>query len=195
MTDGLTKDVAQERARHATAVTSPRGVFVRADRFAAIPFAERVGVIAHELAHVSQQFMRTGGPGAAAQWIREGHAEWVKYRVLDDLDIRRYGESRDGVLRAVVGGSTPVSRFPSLFGLARNEGWADALKRFGWSATYGQAFLAVDWLVERWGIERLHEFLGRFARPEDPRQHWHAVYGSGGALFIEEFRHRLETAR
>jgi hypothetical protein len=195
MADGLTKDAAWGRARHATAVTSPRGVFVRADRFTAIPFAERVGVIAHELAHVSQQFMRTGGPGAAAQWIREGHAEWVKYRVLDDLAIRRYAESRDGVRRMVRGSGTPVGRYPSLFALARNSDWADAFNRLGWPATYGQAFLAVDWLVERWGVERLHEFFARFARPEDPRQHWHGVYGVDGASFIDDFRDRLQTSR
>lgn len=33
-----------------------------------------------------------------------------------------------------------------------------ARNTFGSAATYGQAFLAIDWLIERYGPEKLHEF-------------------------------------
>ena len=59
-------------------------------------------------------------------------------------------------------------------------------------ATYGQAFLAVDWLVERYGSAKLLEFLGRFALDADPREHWRTVFPISDRQFADEFRARLE---
>ena len=48
--------------------------------------------------------------------------------------------------------------------------------QLGAPATYGQAFLAVDWLIERYGSAKLLEFLGRFALQAEPREHWRTVF-------------------
>ena len=66
--EGLVRDGAQirdeawDRARVGIAVASPQGLFLRGDLLAAMRLSERVGVIAHELAHVSQMEMGRGGP-------------------------------------------------------------------------------------------------------------------------------------
>lgn len=76
--------------------------------------------------------------------------------------------------------------------LARGDQWTDAGIRLGSAATYGQSFLAVDWLVERYGIARLSEFNRRFSRNEDPRSHWSQIAPIRYSEFLTEFRARLE---
>ena len=189
---GQISDDAWDRARIAAAVASPRGLFLRGDLVNAMRLADKVGLIAHELAHVNQLEMRRGGRGAPAHWIREGHADWVKYQILELLGMRSYAESRDEVKRSILRSRTSIRFFPSLSELARGDGWTDAGIRLGSSATYGQSFLAVDWLVERYGIERLNEFNRRFSRHDDPRSHWREVYPIRYSDFVAEFRTRLE---
>src|SRR2546429_8250801 len=107
------------------------------------------------ISHVSQRRLAEGGRGGAAQWILEGHADWVKVQVLDLLGVRPYRESRDEIVRSVIGSKMPAKFFPDLEVLATNAGWTTARNQFGAPATYGQAFLAVDWLVERYGSAEL----------------------------------------
>jgi hypothetical protein len=66
------------------------------------------------------------------------------------------------------------------------------VNRLGSPATYGQAFLAVDWLVEQYGSAKLTEFLGRFALDADPRMHWGTVFPIPYRQFGDDFRARLD---
>jgi hypothetical protein len=136
--------------------------------------------------------MRRGGRGVPAQWIREGHADWIKYQMLDVLGMRTYAESREEVKRAILRSNVGIRFFPALSELSRGDRWTDASVRLGWGATYGQAFLAIDWLIERYGVESLNAFMRRFAGPDDPRSHWSAVFPVDRAEFVREFRARLE---
>jgi len=189
---GHVSDDAWDRSRVAAALASPHGLFVRGDIVNGMRLMDKVGLIAHELAHVSQMETRRGGRGAPAHWIREGHADWVKYQTLELLGMRTYAESRDEVKRSILRSRTAIRFFPPLNELARGDRWTDAGIRLGSAATYGQSFLAVDWLVERYGIERLNEFNRRFSRNEDPRAHWSQVYPIRYSEFLTEFRARLE---
>jgi hypothetical protein len=141
---------------------------------------------------VSQSKLRAGGRGRPAQWILEGHADWVKFKVLDLLGYRPYAESRDTVVRAALGSTTPIKFFPDLQALAGSAAWTQSVNRLGSPATYGQAFLAVDWLVEQYGNAKLLEFLGRFALDADPRTHWGTVFPIPYRQFGDDFRARLD---
>jgi hypothetical protein len=199
MVDGLIKvagdnhDEAWDKGRYAAGVASQRGLFLRGDYVARMHLVGRAGLFAHELAHVSQTQLREGGRGRAAQWILEGHAEWVKVRVLDLLHYRSYTESRDLVVRTVVGSPTPIKLFPDLQELSRNANWVASTNKLGAPATYCQAFLAVDWLVERYGPAKVTEFLGRFALDSPPPGHWSEVFPISSRQFADEFRVRLEN--
>src|SRR3989440_4627280 len=57
--------------------------------------AEWVRLVAHELAHVSQIELAEG-EGRAEQWLAEGLAEWVAYRVLERLRLGTAGRRRPG---------------------------------------------------------------------------------------------------
>src|SRR5262249_29150805 len=131
--------------------------------------------------------------GRAAQWILEGHADWVKVRVLDLLRYRSYAESRDLIVRTVVGSPTPIRLFPDLQALARDSEWVASTNKLGAPAPYCQACLAGDWLLERYGSERLTEFRGRFSLDTAPREHWGKVSPISYRQFVDEFRARLES--
>lgn len=189
---GHVSDDAWDRSRVAAAIASRHGLFVRGDIVNGMRLTDKIGLFAHELTHVSQMEMRRGGRGAPAHWIREGHADWVKYQTLELLHMRPYAESREEVKRSIRHSRTAIRFFPPLNELARGDRWTEAGIQLGSAATYGQSFLAVDWLVERYGIERLNEFSRRFSRNEDPRAHWSQVFPIRYSEFLTEFRARLE---
>lgn len=190
---GDSRDEAWDKGRYAAGAAARNGLFLRGDYLARMHLVGRAGLFAHELAHVSQTRLREGGRGRAAQWILEGHADWVKVRVLDLLRYRSYAESRDHIVRTVVGSPTPIKLFPDLRELAQNDAWVASTNKLGAPATYCQAFLAVDWLVERYGSAKVTEFLGRFSLDAAPREHWAKVFPISYRQFAEEFRVRLEN--
>ena len=190
---GDSRDEAWDKGRYAAGVAARSGLFLRGDYLARMHLVGRAALFAHELAHVSQSQLREGGRGRAAQWILEGHADWVKVRALDLLRYRSYAESRDHIVRTVVGSATPVKLFPGLQQLARNDAWVASTNKLGPPATYCQAFLAVDWLVERYGSGKVTEFLGRFSLDSAPREHWAKVFPISYRQFVDEFRVRLEN--
>jgi hypothetical protein len=197
LVDGLIKIAgdrpadAWDRGRFAAGVATREGLFLRGDYVARMHLVGRAGLFAHELAHVSQSKLRDGGRGRAPQWLEEGHADWVKFRVLELLGYRAYAESRAEVVRSVVLSETPILHFPDLQALASNARWTRATNALGAPATYGQAFLAVDWLVEQHGSAKVVEFLRRFALGTAPREHWDAVFPVAPRQFADEFRARL----
>ena len=183
---------AWDRWRNASGVATRNGIFLRGDHMAWMHLQGRAGLLAHELAHVSQRKLGDGGKRRPAVWILEGHADWVKFQVRDMLGYRPYGESRQDVVRAVVGSSTPIKLFPDLLALAGTAGWTSWTRKLGATATYCQAFLAVDWLIERYGSTKLLEFMGRFALDSAPGEHWTTAYPIPYRQLTEEFRARLE---
>jgi hypothetical protein len=83
--------------------------------------------------------------------------------------------------------------FPPLLELSGNPAWVTATNKLGAPATYCQAFLAVDWLVERYGSAKVTEFLGRFALDSAPQEHWGKVFPIAYRQFLAEFQTRLEN--
>ncbi len=198
---GMEAERATDRARVSLALASDEAIFVRADLVDRMSLPSRVSVYAHELAHIAQGRLQRGQIGSPV-WLREGHADWVMCRVLDLLGYRSYEHSLNAARRAVGGGRTPPAQFPSLRELETGEAWLEAIKTFGGAATYGQALLAVDRLVERYGEERLRAFFETFGgpdrvlRPGDVEyRHWTAVYPVPYRDFAAEFHTWLESLR
>ncbi len=184
--------MAKDQARFATGVGTAQGIFIRTDKLTAAPLAVRVGLYAHELTHVSQYEMAGGRRGGSEQWLREGFADWVRYRTLDALMLRPYAESRRRVLEEVRRAG-PVDRFPALGVLVSNRQWIAVRNELGAAATYGQAFLAADWLVERYGSARVVDYFRRFAHADDRARNFLAAFGEPAGRFALEFRTRLPT--
>ncbi|HEY3064769.1 MAG TPA: hypothetical protein VGL09_03205 [Methylomirabilota bacterium] len=192
---GEKSEDAWDRGRFAAGVATRVGIFFRGDYLAQMHLLARAGLFAHELTHVSQRTLAKNRRVRGDQWLREGHADWVKFRVLDLLGFRRFSESRDEVMRAVLRSTTPLHLFPSLDTLASNTSWTASMNRLGAPATYGQAFLAVDWLVERHGDDKVREIFTRHQADGDFQAQWAKVFSISYREFVEEFRARLELMR
>jgi hypothetical protein len=182
-------------------------VLVRSDALSHMSVAARAEVYAHELAHIAQAQLRGNECKA---WILEGHADWVAYQIGDRLGHRSYAQSREVVRRRVLGSTMSRARFPPLNDLETGEAWLRASVSVGWAPTYGQAFLAVDRLAERYTEDRLREFFRRFGGPDGrlrrvdagglfgdhlEQRYWNAVFPVTYRDFVAEFRAHLETLR
>jgi hypothetical protein len=184
--------LARDQASFATGVGTAHGIFLRADKLAAAPLHVRAGLFAHELTHMSQYELAGGRRATSEQWLREGFAEWVKFRTLDALSLRPFAESRRRVIDEVRRAG-PVDGFPALGVLVSNRQWVGARESAGTAATYGQAFLATDWLIERHGSEKVIEYFRRFGKTDDRATNFRAVFDTPPGQFAQEFRSRLPT--
>jgi hypothetical protein len=184
-------------------------ILVRSDWLAGMTFAQRARLYAHELAHVAQVRLAADGE-PSVNWIDEGHAEWVALQVGDRLAHTPYAEARDRVRRRVRTSSLPRDRFPALSDLETADQWVLAVNQLGWLPTYGQAFLAVDRLVERYSAERLRELFRRSGESDSrlravdarsafaglfARRSWNAVFPVDYRDFVAEFQADLKAAR
>jgi hypothetical protein len=181
---------AREVGPFAAGVATSAGLFLQGDYLANAGLAERAGLIAHELAHLSQQKLAELAWDDTPLWILEGHAEWVQFRVLDLLGLRNYATSRLRVAVFVGLSPVPVEVFPDLYALASRTHWMRTANQLGEAATYGQAFLAVDWLVERYGAKKLVEYLEHGA--SDSRSRWSKAFPISYRDFVDEFQARLK---
>lgn len=181
---------ASNAAVYATGAGTYYGILIRADRFNIMPLASRVHLIAHELTHVSQFEMTGGRHTGSDQWLREGFGDWVAYWALDRLRLRSFTESRQRVLRSLQQHRS-TDRFPSLGALATFRDFTTAVNQLGWLATYGQAFLATDWLIERAGQEATVDYFRRFGRSDDQEANFEAAFKLRFRDFEAEFRSRL----
>ena len=190
----LTATVARDQAAYAVGVGTAYGIFLRGDQLRAAPLALRAGVFAHELAHISQYELAGGGRGVSEQWLREGFADWVKYRTVDVLGIRRYGDSRN-VMENAVRDAMAKGEFPDLDHLSANRDWMAHRRRAGSMATYGQAFLAVDQLVERVGHPTVVDYFRRAGASKDRDASFQASFNVLRAEFVADFRRYLAALR
>jgi hypothetical protein len=133
---------------------------------------------------VAQATLGDGRRIASEQWLREGHADWVKYQVLAELGLEPYERARTGGMRRVRLGA--VSTLPSLLKLSSPREWIDARNRLGLRETYTQAYLAVDWLVERKGGDAMRGYFTA-APTRERAAAFEAAFGVTLDQFAEEF--------
>jgi hypothetical protein len=174
----------------AVGIATPVGVYFRGDYLARVPMRRRVTVVGHELAHLCQQDLAKHREDRLPIWMVEGHADWVAFQVLDLLGLQAYAESRAVVVRSVTGAVTPVEHFPDLDALAAHATWNRSVRSL--PATYGQAFLAVEFLIDRSSHSALMKFLGS-AVADDFRERWAETFSTSYSQFAEDFRAYLKT--
>lgn len=182
--------VATEQGATAVGIGTFYGIFLRADELQPSPLPVRVGVIAHELAHVSQFELAGGARGVSEQWIREGFAEWARFQVIDHLGLQAYALSRADALRRVRHAAA-TGRLVDLEQLADDQRWSAARRTAGRESTYGQSFLAIDRLVQRSGAGAASVYFRQSARSSDRAGIFQQAFGVSRSEFLAEFRRAL----
>jgi hypothetical protein len=87
------------------------------------------------------------------------------------------------------------TRLPDLDDLATNRDWMAQRRTAGSMATYGQAFLAVDQLVERVGHPAVVDYFRRAGASKDRHASFQASFDLSRAGFIADFRRYLAALR
>jgi hypothetical protein len=174
LASGYDPGLARATARTMVAVGGHRAVLVNEAKLTNMEWPDRVAMLAHELGHSLQYEIGGGRRGASDQWLREGFAEWLSVRVVEELGhplmdaIRRH---RQRELRAI-----GRSKTPRLEELVTFPQWVQAGQRQG-AAAYALAFLAVDFILERHGADAVLDYFKRFATSEDRAGNFREAFG------------------
>ncbi len=182
--DGLM--TARTMAVSSVAVGMYRKVLVNEWRVGKTPWPEWIRILAHELTHTAERELINGGISAADQWLREGFAEWVGYKVADQFGAETMSKSREKALEAI-SEVKAYQTFPALTQLVNNAQWLTWLRNLGISATYGQAFIAVDFLIEQKGVAAVVEYFRLFGKLNNRERNFIAAFGEPVAAFDKKF--------
>jgi hypothetical protein len=183
---------ARETAAAMVGVGMHGRVLLNHDGFDAIPWPERVRMLAHELVHSLQYELADGSRGTSEQWLREGFAEWTAFMTLDRLGGRSLAGLRDQQ-RALFRASDR-SKAPRLDDMLTFAQWVPLAGRRE-IAPYSQAFLAADFLVERHGAPAVIDYFRQFASTRDYRLAFQRAFGEDRAAFEAALDARLGIRR
>lgn len=186
--------MARDSASFARGVGGPDKILVNEGALVRTPWPERTKFLAHEFTHTIQYALAGGRHGTSDQWLREGFADWVAFRVVDSLGLSHFADERARRVRQVKGAMDRKS-FPPLGNLATFPQWIHWRSRQGVEVTYGQAFLAVDLLIERRGHQAAVEYFRRFTRSNDRLVNFRVAFGQELTEFDREFTAQLRTLR
>jgi hypothetical protein len=160
---GYVAMLARDTAREMTAIGGYQGVLLNESKLVPLSWVDRVALLAHEMTHCLQYELGGGKRGASDQWLREGFADWISMRVLERLRVLRRGDFRRQKIDEFRNGGSRIFRLEQM---ATFPQWVSVSSRSG-GATYLQAFLAADFLIERHGMAALIAYFTRFARSDD----------------------------
>jgi hypothetical protein len=177
---------AREVAGWAVAVGAPEMVLANEEALERIPRSERIRVLAHELVHTVQYGLAGGRRGTSDQWLREGFADWIAYRVLESLDP---GSSLDRrtLLLARIKGTVRRSSCAPLWEMVTLEDFTKSRARFGGTMTYGQSLLATEFLVQKHGVQPVLSYFSLFKQSDDRLRNFRTAFGEDLPAFEKEF--------
>lgn len=182
--------LARDVARFAWGVGGSAKVLVNEAALVSRTWAERVRFLAHEFTHTVQYDLSGGRRGTSDQWLREGHADWVSYRVLEALGLNLYVSLRDGRLAALRRFGNPTD-LPVLGDMVTFQQWVALRNRWGAAATYGQALLATEFPIERRGHDAVVRYFRLFGSSDDRLQSFQSAFGEDFAAFERAWREKM----
>jgi hypothetical protein len=185
---------ARESASFARGVGGPDKILANEAALVRVPWPARIQFLAHEFTHTIQYDLAKGRRSTSEQWLREGFADLVSYRVRDLLALDSFANLRERRLRQIrdVRDGSP---FPLLSRLGTFPQWVALRSKQGAAATYGQAFLAVDLLVEQKGFPAAVEYFRLFARCDDRLANFRTAFGQELPAFEREFAAYFQRLR
>lgn len=151
---------------------------------------EWIRVLAHELAHTVEFAVADGRPALWERWLTEGFGDWVGYKVLDLFGAETFVKSIEQ-RRALIANARGYQTFPALTQLATGADWLTWSRTLGREATYGQALLAVDFLIEQKGLPAVLEHVRLFRKSLNREQNFVAAFGESESAFDEKFSKHL----
>ena len=154
---------------------------------------EWLRLVAHEVAHVSQ-FELAEGEGRGEQWLAEGMAEWVAFRVLEHLGLDAMSRRRAIALAGIRSHASLVAARLDLEALGTPRGFTVRHLRDGSLPTYQLAFLMSDYLIDRVGLPKVADYFRLFRESRDRRANFSRAFGQPIDAFEVEVLGHLRSA-
>ncbi len=188
--DGLDPVYARRVARTLDLVSRSGTVLANRSRLEGLEWAERIRVLAHELTHVAEHALAGERLNASDQWLREGLAEWVSWKVLES---QRLASPPTALGRAVfaVRLARTEGDLPPLAALVTSRQWVEAREQGGDVPIYQQAFIAVDMLIADHGFGAVIDYFRLFGRSEDRLEVFSRAFGESWEAFAARFDERV----
>lgn len=153
-----------------------------------VPWGMRVKSLAHEMAHLAH--FALGNWSCSRQehaWLMEGFANWMAFRIVEGLSVTTFHAEREDFLNGVRAFRSK-QEFPSLKLLSRYQDWLNTLQMIGYPATYQQSFFAVDYLIERNGLDSIIKYFTLFEQSADANKNFKEAFGREFSDFETDFR-------
>ena len=183
---GYEPQFARDTAAIMTAIGGYRGVLINERKLAARPWPQRLATLAHELTHSLQYEVGGGHRGTSDQWLREGFGEWVAVRVLEKLGVTTLDEATVRGTLALQALRSP-DRVPPLGAMVTFPQWVALGQGPHKAIVYDQAFVAVDFLIRRRGVDAVLAYFSRFSTSQDRAGNFQAAFGEDLDTFERAF--------
>jgi len=152
---------------------------------------QRMVFLAHETTHVAEYALAGGRRSSSDQWLREGLAEWVAWRVADTLNLGSSAARKKAVVLGLWQ-ARDKHELLTFSELASQTAWVRAGNRKTTQAMYFQVFLAADFLIERHGLPAVLDYFRLFASSNDPGANFRAAFHEDRASFEAAFEKNLK---
>jgi hypothetical protein len=151
----------------------------------------RIAFLAHEVTHVAEYALANGRRGSSDQWLREGLAEWVSWRVVESLRVGTLADRRRSAL-VHLREAGANHELPSFSHLVAQSAWLREGNRRTADPMYDQAFLAADQLIARHGLPAVLDYFRLFASSDDNLENFHTAFKEERARFEADFQRNLD---
>jgi hypothetical protein len=188
---GYDADLARDTAAAMSAIGGFRRVLLNDSALRRLKWSQRIALLAHELTHTVQYEFSSGRRSTSEQWLREGFADWVSVYVLESLDL----STREGARQRALNSLRAVGErrgLPILSDMVTFPEWVALSARPAGESIYEQAFLAVDFLIDRHHLSRVIAYFRLFAESDDRLRHFQTAFGEDLPAFEAAFRMHLD---
>lgn len=155
------------------------------------PWRARVKTLAHEMTHITQYALGNSRCGSPHSWLSEGVANWVAYTVLESLRLDSFAKGKDAFLDNLSKVKS-YQTIPSLSQISSSSDWDYLVRSLGIEATYAQAFLAVDFLIEQKGLPAAIEYFSFFGQANNRAANFARAFGEELSVFERKFSAHLQ---
>ena len=189
--EGYDASYARQICGRLDGITRPGMILANESKLRWDRWPARIAFLAHEVTHVAEYALANGRRGSSDQWLREGLAEWVSWRVVQSL---RFGTLADRRRAALVHLQEAGARheLPSFRRLVVQSAWVREGNGRTADPMYDQAFLAADLLIARHGLPAVLDYFRLFASSDNTLANFRTAFQEERARFEADFQSGLD---
>lgn len=189
--EGYDADYARQIASKLDGISRPGLVLANDAVLRWQHWPQRMIFLAHENTHVAEYALAGGRRSSSDQWLREGLAEWVAWRVADALNLGSFAARKRAVALALRQ-ARDKHELLTFSELASQTAWVRTGNRKTTQAMYFEVFFAADLLIERHGLPAVLDYFRLFASSNAPAANFRAAFHEDLASFEDAFEKNLK---